>query len=427
MYDRRELLTGAGAALASLSGGCLAAGSNVNYPNEPESGRTDAASAIAAADAEGTGEARGSGRAAPSNPALAERTRAVADEVRWFAETYPDAIAEYRAAVMRAVDATAELAGRERIAIGDVDALRTVYADTVASASTAVGGHFAVHSRLERRSEYHLDVIEKFTRRGDRDRTREELRRLREFAAGMRSEPFVRAQLSRTDIRNRLVPRLRRGERDPRLPLLFQLARVADTDGGGEADERSEAPDPATPFDRGSAFLAYAYDWATEDRDDVPDVREPPIGERRLQRPPMIERSRRDVAAAYPPVFVRRGRESTLLVGVHRLNRTDRVRDFPNDRPRTEANNGILVQRYRDPASAEAARSTLLGRATREGLYPVGDTTWERVYYERDGDVTYALVCRAGEFLLAIGANRTAWEERVDWGAPYVRTWLGGA
>jgi len=424
MHSRRGLLAGAGAALASLSGGCLAAGSNVTYPNRTSSGTTGADPG-AAADTEGTAEARESGRVAASNPALAERTRAVADEVRWFAETYPDAVATYRAAVKRAVDATAELLDRDEVAVDDVDALRAVYAETVADASAAVGGHFTIHDRLRRRSRYHLDVIGKFARRGDGDRTREELRRLREFAAGMCSEPFVRAQMSRSEIRNRLVPRLRRGERDPRFPLLFQVARVADRDGG--ADDDSGATEPRTPFDRGSAFLAYAYDWATEDPADVPAIRERPIGERRLLRPPMVERDRRNVAAAYPPVFDRRGRESTLVVGPHRLDRTDGGRDFPNGRPRTGRDNGVLVQRYRDAAAAEAARSRLLGRTTREGPYPVGDATWERVYYERDGDVTYALVCRAGEFLLATGANRTAWEERVDWGTLHERTWLGGA
>ncbi|UIO99001.1 hypothetical protein Hbl1158_10695 [Halobaculum sp. CBA1158] len=449
MHSRRGVLAGATAALASLAGGCLASGSNVSYPSETGTaadGETAGTAARAVDDPDGETDGRESARVDESNPALADRTRRVADEVRWFAETYPDAIETYRRALGRATTATRDLAERDAVTPADAAALETVFEEVVATAESAVGGHFTVHNRLDRRSKYHLGVIEKFARRGDHDRTVEELERLGAFTAGMAAEPYVRSRLSRSPIRNRLVGHLRRGDRDPRYPMLFQVARVPDPtddgDAGGDSEGDANGGDdgptggggPSTretadprPFDRGEQFASYVYGWEREDPGDYPAIVEGPIADRRLLRPPMTDRNQRDVSVAYPPLFVDRGRESTLLVGAHGVDRTDRVADFPDGRPRTTTANATLIQRYRDAAAAESARATLLTRATREGTYPLGDATWERVYYDRDGDVTYALVCRAGEFLLATGANRTAWEERVDWGTLHERTWLGGA
>jgi len=38
--------------------------------------------------------------------------------------------------------------------------------------------------------------------------------------------------------------------------------------------------------------------------------------------------------------------------------------------------------------------------------------------------VQYAYLARGGTHLLVTGATRTAWEERVGWGATHRRTWL---
>ncbi|MFC7137139.1 hypothetical protein ACFQRB_13165 [Halobaculum litoreum] len=422
MYDRRDVLAGTAGVLATLTGGCLADGSNVRYPSGDGAGVTDAAAA-AGADTPGTAAPRGAAAPEPSNPALADRTRRVADEIRWFAVTYPAAVAAYRRAVAGLASAAGALATRSTVAVDDVEALRDAAADRLAAADDAVGAHFHAPTRLRDRTALHLDVARKFARRGDHDRTREELGRLREFAAGMRTDPYVARALSRGPIRNRAVDRLRGGERDPARPMLFQLAWVGDDGRDRDGDDEASGPDTA-PFDRAPGFRAYAFDRATEDPGSTRTSwsgRWESVG----CSPPLTDADRGGVVDAYRPTFVRSGRASTLLVGAHRLDRTDRRRDFPDRRPRTRPGNAVLVQRYRDAATAARARSRLLDRVSREGTYPLGDATWDRVYYDRGGDVTYALACRAGEHLLVTGADRTAWEERVDWGGLHERTWLG--
>ena len=426
MHSRRAVLSGTAGALASLTG-CLAGGSNVRYPSDGDGSAGTAPVASAVDTATPTENPREVAAAKPSNPALADRTRAVADETRWFAVAYPDSIATYREAVGTIAEAAGALAAEPTVAVDGVETLRETVDDGVAVAREAVGGHFHAPDRLADRTGYHLDVARKFARRGDHDRTREELGRLREFAAGMAAEPYVRSSLSRAPVRNRLVGRLRAGERDPRRPLLFQLVHVGDpADGNGADGDEDSLPDTA-PFDRRTGYRADAFARATEDRGDYPEIRESPPGERSFLAPPVTDADRGRVVDAYRPTFVSEGRESTTLVAVHRLDRTDGRSDVAGRRPSARAGNTVFVQRYADADAAVAAHATLFGRVSREGTAPLGDATWDRVYYDRAGDVTYALVCRAGEFLLATGADRTAWEERVDWGGLQERTWLGGA
>ncbi|MFC7070205.1 hypothetical protein [Halobaculum lipolyticum] len=426
MHSRRAVLSGAAGALAALTG-CLAGGSNVRYPSGDGTPQRGTPAVASAADAGSSADApREIAAAAPSNPALADRTRAVADEARWFAVEYPTAIATYREAVGTVARSAGVFADRETVAVEDVETLRSTVEGRVAVAREAVGGHFHAPDRLADRADYHLDVARRFARRGDHDRTREELDRLRRFAAGMAADPYVRSSLSRGPVRNRLVDRLRRGDRDPRRPLLFQLVRVGDPADGDGADGDG-AGSEAAPFDRLTGYRAYAFDRPRDDRGEYPEISEAPLEERSFLAPPVTDGDRGRVVDAYRPTFVSAGRESTLLVAVHRFDLTDGRSDVGDRRPRVRQGNTVFVQRYADPERAEAAHASLLGRVSREGTVPLGDATWDRVYYDRAGDVTYALVCRAGEFLLATGADRTAWEERVDWSDRHEATWLGGA
>ncbi|MFC7173410.1 hypothetical protein ACFQL0_08645 [Haloplanus litoreus] len=93
----------------------------------------------------------------------------------------------------------------------------------------------------------------------------------------------------------------------------------------------------------------------------------------------------------------------------------------PLDYPHTS----LFVQRYTDVSAATAAVRTLFDTAVgREGDFSFGRDRWHRVYYEADGDVTYAFLIQAGPFVLVAAPSEVAWEERVDWTEPLDRLWL---
>ncbi|QLG62304.1 hypothetical protein [Halorarum salinum] len=402
---RRALLRGVGAGLAGLTGGCLARGSNVRYPSvetstdrHTEAGTADDRDgATDGGDAAGDGSTEGSPTDAPpetdaapdpANPALAERTRRVADELRWFAETYPEAIAEFRTAMRRSTRATRDLKDAGTVGVADVDELAATYDDAFERARDALDGRFRVVDGIEDRVEYHLAVVRKFAGRGDRDRTDEELGRLAAFAGGFATDVYADRSLSRNPIENRLTAFLRADEYDPERTLLWQLAR---TSAGGER------------------FEAYAY---RAERGD-------------LLRPPVTDGDSRAMADWYGPLHEPADRTAAATLSVHEVDRSG-GRPFPTRRPEATPTRTVVLQRYADERAAARALSEVASRVTREGEYAMGDGTWRRVYYRRAGDVAYALCCRAGEFLLATGAGETAWEERVDWDRVHRRTWLSG-
>lgn len=269
----------------------------------------------------------------------------------------------------------------------DVDDLGATYATTFADAGDALGGHFRVVPGIERRVEYHLSVVRKFARRDDRDRTDEELGRLASFAAGFGTSLYAEQSLSRNPVQNRLVRFLRGDEFDEERTLLWQLAR-----------------DPA----EGPRFETYAYE-----------------GQRgQLFRPP-VTGGLRTVDDWYGPLDEPTDRIAAATLAFHRVDRSDGPA-FPTRRPEAAPIRTVRLQRYVDARAAADALSLVDSRVVREGSYDLGDATWRRIYYRRAGDVTYALCCRAGEFLLATGAGETAWEERVDWDRTHRRTWLAG-
>ena len=385
---RRSLLRGFGSALPLLSGGCLASGSNVRYPATDAPAASGAAGDDAGFDGGPDEGVRAGVEPEPSNPALAERTRRVDDELRWFAEAYPDAIARFRAAIQRSVRATRALRDAYEVSEADVDDLGSTYATTFVDARDALGGHFRVVTGIERRVEYHLSVVRKFARRDDQDRTDEELDRLASFAAGFGTSLYAEQSLSRNPVQNRLVRYLRRGGFDEERTLLWQLARDA--------------------ID-GHRFETYAYE-----------------GQRgQLFRPPVPDEDARRVDDWYGPLAEPTDRTAVTTLALHQVDRSDGP-TFPTRRPEAAPTRTVRIQRYVDARAAADALSQVDSRVVREGSYDLGDATWRRVYYRRAGDVTYALCCRAGEFLLATGAEETAWEERVDWDRTHRRTWLAG-
>jgi hypothetical protein len=93
----------------------------------------------------------------------------------------------------------------------------------------------------------------------------------------------------------------------------------------------------------------------------------------------------------------------------------------PLDYPHTS----LFVQHYDGVAAATDAVETLLETAvSQEGWYSFGRDRWRQVYYQADGDVTYAYLIQAGPFVLVAAPSEVAWEERVDWTDPLDRLWL---
>ncbi|MFB6175924.1 MAG: hypothetical protein ABEI99_02040, partial [Halobaculum sp.] len=92
---------------------------------------------------------------------------------------------------------------------------------------------------------------------------------------------------------------------------------------------------------------------------------------------------------------------------------------FGSSSPPVGTNRTVYVQQFRSKRAAENAATLAFARVGldqfRESPTEIGDSTWERVYYRSGGDVQYVYLTRAGRHLLATGAGRTAWEERVDW------------
>ncbi|QLG27053.1 hypothetical protein HUG10_05620 [Halorarum halophilum] len=387
-HGRRTLLRGFGSGLPVLFGGCLASRSSVRYPPTDAADASGATVDDAGYDGGPDEGLRAGAEPEPSNPVLAERTRRVDDELRWFAEAYPDAIVRFRAAIQRSVRATRALRDADDVGEGDVDDLGATYATTFADAREALDGHFRVVAGIERRVEYHLSVVRKFARRDDRDRTDEELGRLASFAGGFGTSLYAEQSLSRNPVQNHLVRFLRNGGFDEERTLLWQLAR-----------------DPA----EGTRFETYAYE-----------------GQRsQLFRPPVTGEDSARVDDWYGPLEEPTDRTAAATLAFHRVDRSDGS-TFPTRRPEVAPIRTVRLQRYADARTAADALSRVDSRVVREGSYDLGDTTWRRVYYRRAGDVTYALCCRAGEFILATGAGETAWEERVDWDRTHLRMWLAG-
>jgi hypothetical protein len=254
-----------------------------------------------------------------------------------------------------------------------------------------LGEHFAVDGQLSDRIDYHHAVVRKFRRRGDHDRVAEELARLERFYRGLGRDSYVREAMPRNPIQNRLFDWLRDGSRES----LFALRYPA----GGLA--------------------TYAYGGPR--RDALPK--------------PIAGRQRRYVERVFAPLRVPAATDHLYVVAyaLRTLDEDDeddeddeRFATVPRD-PARRPSQPVLIERFPDAATAGRALDGLLaadGPLTAERRYSLGRDDWRRVYWQYDGDVTYAIVLQAGEFLLATAPSETAWEERVDWRTPLERTFL---
>lgn len=406
---RRRLLAATGA-LAGTAG-CLSGGSNVRYPestsstpagsgNTADGGPTGSAGATGderpVRDETGTpaGEDAGpAGRAVP-NPELATGTRRIYREVAWFSRLYEHAIDTFVRATRRAASTVASVRASMSPGLTEegLARLRAAARETQATTDRWLGDHFAVDGQLADRVDYHLSVVEKFRARNDHDRVAEELTRLEEFYRGLGHDPYVRASMPSHPVQNRLFHWLRGGRgREAAFALRYPAGR----------------------------FAAYAYGGPQRD----------------LLADPVAGRTRRYLDGVFAPFAVEASTDR-LYVVAYALEEVEDDGDGADEdeafppvptRISRRPSQPILVERFPDASTAGETLGRLLGDdgpLTEESRYAFGRDEWRRVYWRYDGDVTYALLVQAGEFLVATAPSEVAWEERVDWRTPLERTYL---
>jgi hypothetical protein len=422
---RRSLL----AAILAGTAGCLGGGSNVRYPAtgtdgggdpDPDAGagagtggtpRSDGDEAVAtpgevtpeyepveAVESSATEQAAAP-RTVP-NPRLAAATRRIYREVRWFAGQYDPAIANFRRATRRAGKAVAEAAAameREGGGYGPLTdrALASIRGEIAAARRTTdrwLGDQFVTDDHLADETAYHLRTVARFKRRGDHDRVAEQLRNLSRFLYGVSRDAFVRSVMPAHPIQNRLVGWLRGG---PNRTTAFAVRYPAGN------------------------FATRVYSGLQVDV-----VGRPVAGDRRRTFESEFAAARS--ADATDALYLR-----SYLPDLDRItptaDRDGRIPEVPRRWTRVPTQ-PILCQRFPDVRAAAAARESLVagsGPLTVDGRYPFAGVDWKRVYWTYDGDVTYAFLAQAGEFLLSMAPSRTAWEERVDWRGPLEPTFLG--
>ena len=328
------------------------------------------------------------------NEALADRTLAVADEIDWFATRYPTAIRRFRETMRRGASRAEALLDRETVTVAEAGALQETFDGIVATVRELLAPHFLIHVGIRDRTETHTATVRRFARRNDQDRIAEELRQLATYARGYGSEVSTEENFPRVPILNRLNEFVRAGEFRPRRPLMFRVYH-------GPTNFRSYVY-KLQEFGRYPFFDPSFRNRIVSRFDDVYGSLDAPDG-----------RARRYYLSAFE-------------------GRGERPGAFGSRAPQPRSEQVIYLQRYPDAATARRAFERVLARdgvgvdQYRDEPYPLGDSRWDRVFYQFDGDTMYTIFTQAGPFLLATGAGRTAWEERVDWNRVLRRTFLAG-
>ena len=384
--DRRGALR-LGVLATALSGGCVARDAGGRPEPVPQAG-------VSAQTETGRTETPTETETPTPNSELAARTERLVGEVAWLATAYPTAVETAQTELRAARDAAAALRAEAEVSLGEARRLRRELRRRVAGVESAFAPHFGFHNLLRRRTEGFAGTVERFARRGDDDRVREELDLLIRYLEGVASDQFYQESLPRQPINNVTVRYARRGSFDPAAPLLFQI-RALDT-----------------------GFDAYAY----ETRPEAPSPYD-------LNRPSISDAETRRLVGLFAPLRVRRGRAREALVAF-REGVTDDGPVFGSADPPVGTDRTVYVQTYDSSAAARRAAALAAARAGTDefGDDPtrIGDSLWNRVYYTFDGDVIYAYLTRAGRHVLVTGATGVAWEERVGWGVTHERTWLAG-
>ena len=405
-WTRRALLAGTAVGL----GGCLSAGgSNVDYPETA----TETAAEEALVDAETAAPATDDGdeptqQTEPSVPnrQLATEVERAYGGIEWFATEYDDAIETYRRVLGNAMATVQRVRDSSEFDAGNLELVRGATDRAVATAEAELGEQFGLPGQMRDEIDAHVETIRRFGTRGDLDRVDVELERLYDYLRGIRSDLFVRRVLSDRQIDARLYRHLHDD--------------TVDDDEGDDDDDEGDDDDEAAPglFEvyHSSGYAGYAYGgprYVERDPFGDDDANDENEGAELLAR----QRTQ------FESVGEAAGRTGFAYVVSYAVPDEE---DQPTDlEPLDYDHTSLFVQQYEDVAAAGAAVERLYDTAvSREGSYSFGRDRWDRVYYEADGDVTYAFLIRAGPFVLVAAPSEVAWEERVDWTEPLDRLWL---
>lgn len=393
--DRRGALR-LGVLATALSGGCVArdaGGRPEPAPDGDAGARTEVGGDASTDTRTPTATPTATPRPTP-NPELATRTGRLVGEVVWLATEYPAAVARTQTALRAARESAATLRSEAEVSLGEAQQLRRELRRRVATVESALAPHFGFHNVLGRRTEGFAGTVERFARRGDDDRVREELTLLIRYLEGVASDQFYRESLPRQPINNVTVRYARVGEFDAAAPMLFQ---IRDVNTGFDAYAYETRPEAPTPYD--------------------------------LSRPAVSDAETRRLLRLYAPLRVRRARTRETVVAF-REGSTGEGPTFGTADPAVGTDRTAYVQTYASVGAAARAAAQVAARTGTDefGQNPtqLGDSVWNRVYYTAGGDVQYAYFTRAGRHLLVTGTTEVAWEERVGWGETHRRTWLAG-
>ena len=405
-WTRRALLAGTAVGL----GGCLSAGrSNVDYPETAAGTETAADEALVDAETAGPATDDGDEPAQQTEPSVPNRQLATEverayGEIEWFATEYDDAIETYRRVLGNAMATVQRVRDSSEFDAGNLELVRRATDRAVATAEAELGGHFGLPGQMRDEVDAHVETIRRFGARGDLDRVDVELERLYDYLRGIRSDLFVRRVLSDRQVDARLYRHLHDDTPD-------------EEDGEDETDGDDDEADPGL-FEvyHSSGYAGYAYG-----------------GPRYVERDPFGDDDANDTnegaellarqRTQFGSVGEATGRTGFAYVVSYAV--PDEAEQPTDLEPLDYDHTSLFVQRYEDVAAAGEAAERLYDTAvSREGSYSFGRDRWDRVYYEADGDVTYAFLIRAGPFVLVAAPSEVAWEERVDWTEPLDRLWL---
>ncbi|WP_251330037.1 hypothetical protein [Haloplanus pelagicus] len=398
-WTRRALLAGTALGFS----GCLSAGrSNVTYPETATETAVDEP-LVDAETATPDDEERKPQRTETTvpNPQLATEVEQVYGEIEWFATDYDASIETYRRTLGHAMATVQRVRDAAEFDASSLELVRRATDRAIATAQVELGGHFGIPGQMRDEIDAHVETIRRFGSRGDLDRIDVELERLYDYLEGIRSDLFVRRVLSDRQIDARLYRHLHDDTPDS-------------TDDGDDEDD--EALPGLFEIYHSAEYAGYAYGGPRYiEREPFGDD----AGNDENEGLELLARQRTHFDAVSEPA----GRTGfAYLVSYAIPPAESQPTDFdPLDYDHTS----LFVQRYDDVTAAGDAVGTLFDTGVgREGVYSFGRDRWHRVYYDADGDVTYAFLIQAGPFVLVAAPSEVAWEERVGWTDPLDRVWL---
>lgn len=365
--------------------------------------------------------------AVPDDLSLVADTRAVFDQVEWFATEYNTTLYQYRSEVEDVEAMVADARDRPALGESDVEQIRSRTSAFYDHLRDEMAPHFNRTSDIVSNTDHYISEVDRFRRRDDDAALDEELAGLRRYYEGLALDSFVQERFSVRPIRRPLYAYLRAEELDSASPAFV----VGHPERPFVSTCRLES---SWEFD-----LLAGTDLSTGETRDYLD--------------------RLDLL--FGGLDVPTGRTGRIFVESH-------TRDGPRRlRP-------IYVQRYADEGAAEDALATVLEDATDEGTTEeFGRPTFHRIFYresvrmkfldegfavydvegdavygpdgavvpdrsrrdifdkdriqreEEPGRNVYAYLARVGRHLVAASPSTLAWEQRPTDAEDAIRnTWL---